>query len=164
MTYIQQIEKITGLTGVKIVPYHSQVHVYNDKGLAVTQKKTTSRLQIVVGDKEIAHFHLCQVPGCCGMCMSFHTSVAGTYLNKGLGRVLMKLKEQIAFNAGYTLMLATDATRNVAQMKIFDGAKWTRKDLFTNKRTRNEVGVYTRHLADTGIQIGQETPVIQGVP
>lgn len=160
MTYLAEIEKITGVRGVTIAPLMVK-QVVNDNGRASLFDKPSSRLRVIHPDgSEIAHFHLSTFPGCCGICMSFHTSIWPSYQRKGLGKLLMKMKEQIAFENGYTLMVATDKCIHESQMRIFKGAKWVKSAEFRNRRTHNSVGLFTREIQDTMIKLGFNTPVI----
>lgn len=108
----------------------------------------------------IATFCLCQLPGCCGVCVSYHTQVYDPYRHRGVAKLLMKLKEQMAHDNGYTIMLATDKTRNTYQQKVFAASNWDKSAEFKNRRSGNEVGVYVRKLADTHICLGFSNPGI----
>ena len=158
MTYI---DKMQSLLGVPVAVERRRISgnvpnrmydVFYDKAGAKTADRDNR--------PTIATFCLCQLPGCCGVCVSYHTQVYAPYQHRGFGKLLMKLKEQLAYDNGYAIMLATDKIRNTYQQKIFTASNWDRVAEFKNRRSGNEVGVHVRKLADTHICLGFPNPGI----
>ncbi len=104
---------------------------------------------------QIGRFHLVQLPGCCGVVVSFGSSVYPPNQKKGIGNLLMQMREQIAWDCGYTLMLATDVRRDGPQYKLFKKNGWVAVKDFQNRRTNNTVDLQTKALKDSGIAVGQ---------
>lgn len=161
MTYI---DKMQSLLGVPVVVERrrpvgsSPNHTYD-----VFHNKADAKAADRDSRPVIATFCLCQLPGCCGVCVSYHTQVYDPYRHRGIGKLLMKLKEQLAYDSGYTLMLATDRIRSTYQQKIFTASNWDKAAEFKNRRSGNEVGVHVRKLADTHIILGFPNPGISVV-
>lgn len=145
MNYLEQVEAIVKgpvecVTGVEDVDY---VFVVRLKDRSVGYQGT------------IAKFRLQQLPGCCGVLVSYHANVKLAWRCKGLGTILNKMRQQIAWNKGYTLLLCTDVMENDPQQKILERNGWVPVTEFKNRRTDNEVGLYLNHLADSGVAVGQ---------
>ena len=104
--------------------------------------------------QEIARFSLKQLPGCCGICVSFHANVSTTIRKKGIGSLLNKIRQQIAWNNGYTILLCTDVEKNEPQQKILNKNGWQKIMTFNNRRTHNKVCLHSITLKDLGIKIG----------
>src|SRR5689334_22495777 len=102
MTYLKKIEEIVKFTGVRVEALRTKNQVYMDGAYRI-QDRTTGTFLVTHGPEadatknQIARFTLSCFPGCCGAVISCHTSVQPPYQRKGLGALLMKLKEQIAW-------------------------------------------------------------------
>jgi GNAT superfamily N-acetyltransferase len=94
----------------------------------------------------VSHFNMCELPGCCGIIVSFHANVRSKYRGKGIGTMLAALRVEIARHLGYTVMLCTDVASNEAQQKILSKIGWEKVSGFVNKRTNNEVHIHVIHL------------------
>ena len=101
---------------------------------------------ILVSDQGLFHFYMQQVPGCCGICISFHTWVETEFRGKGIGNLLMKLKLQIAKEAGYTFFMATTNQRCDSADAIFKKYNFFIMNTFINKRTLNSITVWGKQL------------------
>lgn len=99
-------------------------------------------------DSSVVYFCLEQLPGCCGVLVSYHTNVYPKYQNKGINSFLQEIKEQIAIDNGYTCLLATVTSDNLPQIHILTKYGWKPRDSFKNKRTGNVVITFTKHLED----------------
>ena len=91
----------------------------------------------------IATFSLTEMPGCCGVLISFHSFVSSKFANKGIGTILNKFRIEIAQFLGYTVLMCTDIATNISQSKILKKNGWKNIHQFTNKRTTNLVNITT---------------------
>ncbi len=135
-SYLNEITKIVG--GV--------VGITSSGGSYVIKKDT----------QMIAQFNLQQLQGCCAVCVSYHATVSVPFQKKGLGKLLNSLRQQIAFNQKYTVLLCTDRADNVPQQKILRKNKWKKLISFKNRKTNNDVNLHVIVLKDTGLKIGNE--------
>ncbi len=93
-----------------------------------------------------AYFCMSELPGCCGV-VCFHNSYVYTqYRGKGLGRLLLRLRQKAAILAGYTLAMATTIETNGVEQNLLFKEGWATVDNFKNKRTENSVFVLTKKL------------------
>lgn len=97
-------------------------------------------------DSEVVRFSLQQMPGCCGVLISYHTQVYSSYQGKGINTFLQSIKEKIARENGYTSLLATTIEKNEAERHILEKNGWRAVDSFVNSRTGNRVIYYTKTL------------------
>ena len=90
----------------------------------------------------IASFKLAQMPGCCGLLVSYNSGVAPPFRNKGVASALHKIKIKMAKDWGYSAMMCTDIVGNKPQEKILTKNKWATIANFKNRhRTDNDVAV-----------------------
>lgn len=88
----------------------------------------------------MSRFSIDQLPGCCGIVVFYHASVAEDFRKKGLGSLLLKLREEAARKAGYTVALATVLATNEDEISILGKGGWVESaPVFKNKRTSNKV-------------------------
>jgi len=95
---------------------------------------------------QISAFSIAELPGCCGVAVFYHCSVATDFQNKGLGKLLLILREEAARKAGYTYAQATVLKANKAELKILKDQGWKPLADFKNKRTGHEVLVLGKIL------------------
>jgi predicted GNAT family acetyltransferase len=139
LNYLEEIKKIVGGTEISI--FHS----------------AKSRCYQVIRDNEkIAEFYLARLDGCCGVCVSYHTNVDSRYRKKGLGLLLNKIKQQIAYKYRYAILLCTDVETNTPQQKILTKTNWQKMFEFVNKKTANTVGLHMLTLKDLDIDLGMQ--------
>lgn len=112
------------------------------------------RLKVTENGDYVAAFCLNQLDGCCGVCVSYHAGVSMAYRNRGIGSLLNQMRQQIAWNWGYTVILCTDRCDNECQEKILSRNAWDRMMTFCNRRTGNDVSIYAKNLSDLGFVIG----------
>jgi hypothetical protein len=111
----------------------------------------------------IAGFVMCQLPGCCGICLSTKAYVSYSLQGRGLGLILAKLRIAIAKEAGYTVLMCTDVDTNVPQRKIMSRLGWKDIYQFNNLRTGNDVNISVLDLTKVSSKdldpyyIGKET-------
>lgn len=126
-------------------------------GDAVKIKQDKSIFYLVSKDANnkttYAKWSLKQLPGCCGVCVSYHALVNENYRRKGLGTLLNKLRQQMAWEAKYTILLCTDIISNTPQQKILNKHSWKTLLEFQNRKTKNKVELRSILLEDTNIKI-----------
>lgn len=93
-------------------------------------------------------FTLSQLAGCCGACVSSGAYVALTARGRGIGTFFNKVRQRIARELGYGIMICTDVESNEPQQKILDNTGWESVYKWTNPRTRNALEMRVVHLAD----------------
>jgi GNAT superfamily N-acetyltransferase len=93
----------------------------------------------------ISRFSMNQLPGCCGVIVFYHASVALDFRGRGLGSLLLRLREEAARKAGFTLALAT-VEGNEEERSILEKAGWKQLESFNDHRTGNQVILYGRLL------------------
>jgi GNAT superfamily N-acetyltransferase len=100
------------------------------------------------GTNFVATFHLCQLKGCCGICLTTGEYVEYPYRKNGIGTRLAKFRMDVAREYGYTILLCTDVIDNIPQKKILSKFGW--KDIlrFQNYRTLNTVDISAVSLRD----------------
>jgi len=140
--------------------YMDEIARIVDKPVSIKRKKTLagSTFYSIDALKEaiqpcVAHFNLQQLPGCCGICVSFYAYVFDEYRKRGLGNLLNKMRQQIAWDSLYTILLCTDVEKNTPQQKILTKNGWEKLLTFKNRNTDNMVCLHTIELKDTGMKI-----------
>jgi len=96
--------------------------------------------------KDVASFSLRQLPGCCGILVFYHASVAKDFRDKGLGSLLLQIRERAAILANYTVVMATVLDDNEAEKHILRTNNWNPSYGFKNLRTGNDVSVLYKTL------------------
>jgi hypothetical protein len=96
----------------------------------------------------LAMWTLCQMPGCCGACVSTGAFVARDVRNRGLGTFFNKVRQRLAREAGYGIMICTDIESNEPQQKVLDRTGWESVYKWINPRTKNALEMRVVHLAD----------------
>ena len=99
--------------------------------------------------RQVAQFSLAEMPGCCGILVFFHASIATDFRSKGLGSLLLEVRERAAVLAGYSTTQATVLKKNKAELTILNKAGWLSFMVFKNERTGNEVVILTKSLNRT---------------
>lgn len=97
--------------------------------------------QVKDGKDVVAEFTLTKFPGCCGILISTGTYVCYSFRNKGVGKLLNKLKQDISRGWGYSVLLCTDIDDNPAQRKVLKDNGWEDIYQFVNNRTGNNVNI-----------------------
>lgn len=89
----------------------------------------------------VATFALMELPGCNAILYSYHSQVDSWYQRKGIGHLLNLFRIDLATYLGYTAVICTVRTDNVAQRKLLATNAW--EDIFTfiNKRSSVELAV-----------------------
>lgn len=94
----------------------------------------------------IASFRLVQLVGCCGICISTGAFVANIYRNKGVGKLLNKLRIKMAEHLGYSILMCTDVDGNKPQRNVLINNEWKDIYQFKNGRTGNTVNITIKEL------------------
>lgn len=108
-------------------------------------EQDTLQFELFIYETCIAHFYLVEMPGCCGMVISTNAAVYKGYRKKGIGTVLNRFRMDIAKALGYSCMLCTDVLSNEPQQKILKTNGWKLIHNFTNRKTKNKIGI---HIVD----------------
>lgn len=93
------------------------------------------------GTFQITNFVLVQLPGCCGVCVSTGAYVFEPYRRKGVNILMNKLRQDLAREFGYTVLLCTDVDPNTPERHTLKTCGWHDILQFTNRRTGNVVNV-----------------------
>jgi hypothetical protein len=103
----------------------------------------------VTADSEIkvGHTYMTPLPGCCGIVVSHCTSLTEMTRHSGLSNPFRELKEKIAKDMGYTMMLATTDMANIPAVGNFFKSKYKFVDTFINKRTNHLIGIGLKRLS-----------------
>lgn len=92
-------------------------------------------------------FTLTQQVNCCGILVSTQTFVSEGLRGRGIAQEMMYLKEALAKEFGYSLIMATvNMTGNPAEVHILEKFGWKLNSSFINSRTKNQVGIYTKEI------------------
>lgn len=99
--------------------------------------------------RNVCSFSLVPMPGCCGMIIASAVAVFAPYGGKGIGKLLLRAREEAALSAGYTLLLETCTEQaNGREIGMLEKYGYKRVDRFVNNRTKNTVVVLTRNLRE----------------
>lgn len=122
--------------------------------VALKWVETSDTIRILNKDRILYHepqvvgtFSLDQLPGCCGSMISYHTFIYSPYRGKGVGQYLLKFKEKIAREDGYSNIIATTTSGNGPEIHNLEKNGWVKINSFLNKRTGNTVLTWTKNLA-----------------
>ena len=100
----------------------------------------------VVYDNQIAEFGLTQLEGCCGVVVSCHVKVHPEFRGKGLGQLLLTIREAAVISAGYTVIMATSIANNAVENHILVKNGYKPMNTFTNARTNHLVTMWQKNL------------------
>ena len=90
--------------------------------------------------RTVAKFSMAPLPGCCGVCVSYHAQIETQFRRRGIGGILLEVREDAAERAGYTVVLATVLTSNEEERNLLRRHSWQEVgEAFKNKRTGNDV-------------------------
>lgn len=95
---------------------------------------------------QVVNFSLKELPGCCGVLISYHVRVAKRFQNKGINSYLQEVRERIARHNNYTTLMCTTTKDNKAEIHILEKYGWNMVHSFKNKRTGNVVLTYIKVL------------------
>ena len=102
--------------------------------------------QRTLESKEIAEFSLAQLPGCCGVCVSYHATTVSAFRKKGIGRIMNKFRLALAANMKFGLIMCTVTNDNLSQIKILEENGWGKTRTFTNPKTKRVIVLFEKAL------------------
>lgn len=113
---------------------------------------TTFRLYVKGSSKKYSYqalssFCLQQLPGCCGICLSFNSFVIKAVRGKGVATRLNQLRYDFAKHLGYGSLMCTDVETNLPQKKLLKKNGWKDVHTFDNPRTGNQVAISVKDIA-----------------
>jgi hypothetical protein len=100
-------------------------------------------------DGGVAHFYLQYLPGCCGVCLSYHALTMPKFQGKKIGYLCRVLRQNIAKAQGFSTLLSTATTNNYAQNKLMKSTSAQSLYSFRNERSSNEVIISAFDLRDS---------------
>lgn len=96
--------------------------------------------------KLISRFKLVEFPGCCGICISTGVEVFQDYRNMGINIILNNFRIDIAKYLGFGLLLCTDISKNLHEVKTLNKNNWKHIYNFKNPRTLNNINISIKEL------------------
>jgi GNAT superfamily N-acetyltransferase len=134
----KKYSKEIGELFIELQPHNEQDEWYDDK-------VDCGKYRLRIGKHIIATWELYGMKNCCGICVSTAAFVDPKCRKNGLGRILNRVRIDLAKYMGYGLLLCTDVTRNKPQQRILESNGWKQLYTFINPRTKNEVAI---HIVD----------------
>ncbi len=116
----------------------------NNQGWFITEKDGKFLVRNLSG--AVATFSLEELPGCCGVIVSYYSEVELAYRKLGLGELLLKVRMDACRVMKYGQMLATVVAGNQAEEKLLDCQGWLKVKEFRNPKTQNIVQTYLVNL------------------
>lgn len=106
--------------------------------------------------RTVGKFSMEQMPGCCGVVISYHSQIEAQFRKRGLGTLFLAIREDAAKRAGYTCIMGTVLGDNSAEQSILRKAGWNHlaptqtngQWLFINKKTGHNVMFWCKVLSD----------------
>lgn len=144
--YIEkEISKLIGSTAKIIKP---KVGEYPDgkNEICIVNMDKYTELQGKRFYDDVCYFYLREMPGCCGILVSYHMYVYPKYKKMGIAWVLQDVKEKIARNNGYTIIMCTTRLDNEIENHILEKSGWKIVDSLQNRRTLNHVLIWKKEV------------------
>ena len=116
------------------------------KGIFITEEKEGGKFLVRSLDGPIATFSLQELPGCCGILISYWSEVVPEFRKKGIGAELVQIRMMAARAMKYGSMLATVDKKNSDEVSLLNNAHWNKVSEFRNPRTSNIIEVYIVNL------------------
>lgn len=143
---IEDMAKINILKDINKKAEMSYVYVSSE----TTNRRCWQYRLIVVnssGNKTtIAEWTLTELPGCSGVCVSHASKVDSRFRGKGIGTLLNTYRQLQAEEMGYAVLLCTYRLDNTGQKKVLDKNGWETILSFTNKKSRNDIGISVKTI------------------
>lgn len=118
----------------------------NIKGIFISEEKEGGKFLVRSLEGPIATFSLQELPGCCGVIVSYWSEVTPTYRKKGIGAELLEIRMMAARAMKYGSMLATVDKSNDEEVVLLNRARWDKVKEFRNPRTQNLIEIYLVNL------------------
>ena len=106
----------------------------------------------------VGRFSMQQMPGCCGVVVSYHSQIEQQFRKRGLGTLFLEIREEAARRAGYSCIIGTVLDDNKVEKTMLLKAGWrlmaqidaANKPVysFRNSRTKHDVQFWTKHLTE----------------
>ena len=93
-----------------------------------------------------ASYKLKELPGCCGVVVSYNAFVDPIADGKGLGEHFHKERIQLAKEMNYSCMVCTVTAQNLIQINLLKKNDWVKVHEFKNKRTGNIVEMWVKNV------------------
>ena len=94
-------------------------------------------IEVRSSSRNLATFAFAQLPGCCGVVVSYWSEVCADLRKKGLGALLLDVRMEAARRLNYGLITATVYNSNEAELAILRNQGWVLHREFRNPKTRN---------------------------
>ena len=116
-------------------------------GIFISEERDTpGKLLVRSLEGPIATFSLQEMPGCCGVLVSYWSEIIPDYRKKGIGTELLTIRMATARAMKYGLLFATVDQSNKVETKLLLDAGWNKLREFRNPRTNNIIEVYSVNL------------------
>ena len=146
--YIKQLEDLLK-TDIKIFIWldNKDVELTNHNLIYIKNNSNGLEFKIVNIESElVSKFKLIQMIGCCGICVSTKVFVYNNFRNKGVNIILNNFRIDIAKKLGYGILLCTDISSNLAEVKTLNKNSWEHIYNFKNPRTKNNINISIKKL------------------
>lgn len=146
--YIKQLEDLLK-TDIKIFIWldNKDVELTNHNLIYIKNNPDGLEFKIVNIESElVSKFKLIQMIGCCGICVSTKVFVYNNFRNKGVNIILNNFRIDIAKKLGYGILLCTDISSNLAEVKTLNKNSWEHIYNFKNPRTKNNINISIKKL------------------
>ena len=95
---------------------------------------------------QLATFSIQELPGCCGVAVSFYSEVDPTYREQGIGELLLKVRMSAMRNQKYGSAICTTVNSNEIEKKMLRNAGWIKLYEFRNPKTNNIIETFSVNL------------------
>jgi hypothetical protein len=99
-------------------------------------------------DIEIGRFSFATLPGCCGIVVSFYSSLNEVSRGTAMGPMFHHLKEKVARELGYSQMIATCDVTNFPEVIGASKNRWKILNPFKNRRTGNTIAYMLKNVSE----------------
>src|SRR5690348_7439756 len=83
-----------------------------------TGKQATIYAKALNEYRVVGKFSMEQLPGCCGVAVSYHSQIETQFRRRGIGRLFLSIREDAAKRSNYTVVLATVRVDNEAESQL----------------------------------------------
>lgn len=146
--YIKQLKDLLK-TDVEILIWldNKYVTLTHNNFIYIKDNPSGLKFKIVnIKSELISSFKLIQMINCCGICVSTSVFVSDDYRNKGINTVLNNFRIDIAKELEYGILLCTDVSHNIAEVKTLNKNGWEHIYNFKNPRTDNKINISVKKL------------------
>lgn len=98
--------------------------------------------------RTVGKFSMAEFPGCCGVVVNYHAQIETQFRGKGLGKLMLQIREDAARRANYSVLLATVDEKNEPEKNLLTKNKWVRVAAFKNKKTANMISLFIKILEE----------------